>query len=85
MPGVSAGTISMDWRLCGLLAFGSVSSMMMKKAANFALEENHFSPLITHSSPSSTARVSIFSGSAPPCGSVMAKQETISLFSSGFR
>lgn len=72
MPGVSASTMNMDWRRYGFSASGSVFAMMMKKAANFAFEANHFSPLMTHSSPSGSARHSIISGSAPPCGSVIA-------------
>ena len=34
-------------------------------------EVNHFSPLMTHSSPSRTAAVLNRLGSEPPCGSVM--------------
>ena len=64
---------------------GSVTAMTMKKAAKRAWDENHFSPLMTHSSPSSTAGVWNCVGSDPPWGSVMEKQETMSLSSSGRR
>ena len=57
--------------------------MTMKKSAKRAFDENHFSPLMTHSSPSRTALVVKISGSAPPCGSVIEKHDTISPFSSG--
>ena len=51
----------------------------MRNEAKLACEENHFSPLITHSSPSSSARVTNAVGSEPPCGSVIEKHDTISL------
>src|SRR5580698_476083 len=50
-----------------------------------ALDENHFSPLITQLSPFNSARVSKTLGSAPPCGSVIEKHDTISLRSNGSR
>ena len=56
---------------------GSVTAITMKKLATWAWDENHFSPLITHSSPTNSARVVNTLGSAPPCGSVIEKQETI--------
>ncbi len=57
----------------------------MRNDAKRAFDENHFSPLITQSSPSRTALVVNTFGSAPPCGSVIEKQETISSSSSGSR
>ena len=53
--------------------------------AKLACDENHFSPLITHSSPSSSARVTNPVGSEPPRGSVIENAETTSLRSSGSR
>ena len=50
---------------------GSVTAITMMKAARSKLEENHFSPSITHSSPSRTALAVNTDGSAPPCGSVI--------------
>ena len=50
---------------------GSVMAMTITKEANRNEEENHFSPSMTHSSPSRTARVVNMAGSAPPCGSVI--------------
>src|SRR5438874_2317191 len=45
---------------------------------------NHLCPLMTHSSPSSTAVVDMFTGSEPACsGSVIEKAEKIFLSSSG--
>ena len=35
---------------------GSVTAITIRNEANAACDENHFSPLITHSSPSRTAR-----------------------------
>ena len=53
----------------------SVRAMRMAKLARRALEMNHLCPLITHSSPSLTAKVLIRVGSDPATsGSVMAKQ-----------
>ena len=57
---------------------------MMNDAID-ANEENHFSPLITQWSPSCTAVVVNTLGSAPPWGSVIEKQDTIRLSSSGSR
>ena len=67
------------------LTSGSVTAMTMKNAAVLALEEKNFSPVITHSSPSRTARVLNCVGSAPPSGSVIEKQENTSPSSSGRR
>jgi hypothetical protein len=50
-----------------------------------ANDEYHFSPLMTQWSPSCVAVVVNTFGSAPPCGSVIEKQEMIRLSSSGSR
>ncbi|MCY1186275.1 hypothetical protein D9M71_226670 [compost metagenome] len=74
--------MNIDWlEISG--ASASVTTMTMKNSAKRAFEANHFLPLITHSSPSRTAVVVKTCGSAPPCGSVIAKQETISPASKG--
>jgi hypothetical protein len=39
-----------------MLTSGSVTAMTMRKAAVRALDEKNFHPLMTHSSPSLTAR-----------------------------
>src|SRR3546814_1862415 len=83
-PGVSVGTISIDIRSCGGFS-GLVTTITIRKAAKRAFDENHFSPSITHSSPSRHARQVNSLGSAPACGSVIEKVETISPFISGFR
>ena len=70
MPGVSAGTMNSDIFWC-VRASGLVTTITMKNEALRALEENHFSPLITHSSPSRSAWVVNNPGSDPPCGSVI--------------
>lgn len=57
---------------------------MMNDAID-ANDEYHFSPLITQWSPSGVAVVVNTFGSAPPCGSVIEKQEMIRLSSSGSR
>ena len=44
---------------------------------------NHFSPVMTHSSPSRTACVLNRFGSDPPCGSVIEYADHISWFSMG--
>jgi hypothetical protein len=49
------------------------------------LEENHFSPSITHSSPSRRARQTNSLGSAQACGAVIENVKTISPSSSGCR
>ena len=59
--------------------------MTIMNEAMSANDENHFSPLITHSSPSWTAVVVKTLGSAPPWGSVIEKHETIRLSRSGSR
>ena len=84
MPGVSVGTMNMLMRsVSGLSA--SVTAITSRNEANLALDENHFSPSSTHSSPSSVAEQVNTSGSAPPCGSVIEKHETISPAISGPR
>lgn len=50
-----------------------------------AFDEKNLRPVMTHSSPSRTARVVNIFGSAPACGSVMEKQEKHSPWSSGWR
>ena len=70
MPGVSDGTTNIDrrrWRASS----GSVTASTIRNEAKLACDENHFSPLITHSSPSSTAAVVNPVGSEPPRGSVI--------------
>src|SRR5215218_9215402 len=81
-PGVSVGTMNIDICWYGGLS-GSVTAITMRNDENLACDENHFSPLMTHSSPSCTAVVVNTFGSAPPCGSVIEKHDTISLSSSG--
>ena len=84
MPGVSPGTTNIECRSYGG-ASGSVTAITMRNDAIDANEENHFSPLITQSSPSCTALVVKTFGSAPPCGSVIEKHEMMRLSSSGSR
>ena len=47
----------------------------MRKSEMLALDENHLCPLMTHSSPSRSARVDSRVGSAPAPGSVIEKHE----------
>ena len=55
---------------------GSVRAIRMANWARRALEMNHLCPLITHSSPSFSARVWMSVGSEPATsGSVMAKHD----------
>ena len=69
-PGVSVGTRNIDapWYT---LTSGSVMAITMRKAAVRALDEKNFHPLMTHSSPSRTARVVNCLGSDPAWGSVI--------------
>ena len=67
---MSVGTRNIDIPLYGLTS-GLVTAMTMRNDAVLALEEKYFQPLITHSSPSLTARVLNSVGSAPACGSVI--------------
>src|SRR3954454_11067222 len=84
-PGVSAGTISIDARWY-LWASGSVTAMTIRKSATEALDENHLWPLMTHSSPTSSARVWSSVGSEPAfSGSVIENAERRSPASSGCR
>src|SRR3954464_14249845 len=84
-PGVSAGTISIDARWY-LWASGSVTAMTIRKSATEALDENHLCPLMTHSSPWSSARVWSRVGSEPAfSGSVIENAERRSPASSGCR
>jgi hypothetical protein len=84
MPGVPAGTRNMDM-VWPRGASGAVTTITMRNAAVAALDEKNLWPLITHSSPSRTARALNCVGSAPPSGSVIEKQENTSPSSSGFR
>ena len=84
MPGVSDGTTNIERRRCRCSS-GSVTASRIRNDAKLACDENHFSPLITHSSPSSTAVVVKPVGSDPPRGSVIEYADTISLRSSGSR
>ena len=79
----SGADCSMEWRSAGRRR--SRSPAMTVEGGHRAKEENHFSPLITHSSPSGTADVVKTLGSEPPWGSVMEKHETIRLSSKGSR
>src|SRR5437588_8434276 len=72
-PGVSFGTTNMPL----------VHITKRMSAARPALV-NHFSPLITHSSPSRTAWVLNRFGSDPPCGSVIEYADQISWFINGY-
>ena len=80
MPGVSAGTITIDcWRCVS--ASGSVLPMTTKtlQRGSAAPEIHHLRPLMTYSSPSRTMRVSMFVASQEAtAGSVIAKAERIS-------
>ena len=84
-PGVSIGTRIWDcWRCLG--AVGSVLTMqiMTLQRGSPAPLVQCFSPLITHSSPSSTAVVQMFVASDDATsGSVIPKHERISPFRSG--
>ena len=53
------------------LTSGSVTAITIRNDAVFAFDEKYFQPLITHSSPSLTARVLNSVGSAPAWGSVI--------------
>ena len=78
MPGVPAGTMMIEACLWGRCS-GFVSAKTRVMSADEALVMNHLWPSITHSSPSRTAVVLIFVGSAPALnGSVRAKALVIS-------
>src|SRR5690606_17351184 len=83
-PGVSVGTRNIDMPLYGLTS-GLVTAMTIRNDAVFAFDEKYFQPLITHSSPSLTARVLNCVGSAPAWGSVIEYAENISPSSRGWR
>ena len=53
------------------LTSGFVTAMTMMNDAVRRFDEKNFSPLITHSSPSRSARQRNCVGSEPPCGSVI--------------
>jgi hypothetical protein len=59
--------------------------MTIRKAAFLAFDVKNFSPLMTHSCPSCTARVRKSVGSAPAWGSVIENAENTSPSSSGCR
>ena len=85
-PGVSVGTM-----ICVILprappapSGSSVRHMTMEKSARLPFEVNHLWPLMTHSSPSRTARVWMRAGSEPGLsGSVIEKPDSISPSMSG--
>ena len=80
---MSVGTRIMLARLCGA-ASGSVTTIAIAIEAPTAPEVNHLCPLITHSSPSSSARAARPVGSEPDVsGSVIEKQLRILPSSSG--
>src|SRR5215213_9145433 len=83
-PGVLVGTRIIENERYGT-ASGSrfVLHMTIRKSLIDAFELNHLCPLMTHSSPSSTAWVVSSVGSAPAPGSVIEKQLRISPASSG--
>jgi hypothetical protein len=68
-----------------MLTSGSVTTMTMRNAAVRALDEKYFHPLITHSSPSSTAEQVNCWGSEPAWGSVIEYEEKTSPSSRGWR
>ncbi len=74
---MSAGIRNVEAPWCTATS-GLVMATTMKNEATDALLEKYFRPVITQSSPSRTARVVKTLGSAPPCGSVIEKQEKIS-------
>ena len=71
-PGVARGTTNMP-----------LVHITNSRSATRPAEVNHFSPLITHSSPSCMAWVLNRFGSLPPCGSVIENAENMSWLSSG--
>jgi len=84
MPGASVATMNIDMRSCGF-ASGSVTTIAIRNEAKRALDENHFSPSITQASPSRVARHTNSFGSAPACGSVIEKDDTMAPSRSGCR
>ena len=82
-PGASVGTmiIEQPWYAC---TSGFVTTMTIKKLDTDAFDENHLWPLITYSSPSSTAVVRINVGSLPATsGSVIEYADRIVPSSNG--
>ena len=73
----------MNWRCRG--ADGSVRAITSARSDIDALDENHFSPLSTQSSPSCTASVRMPVASAPAARSVIEKQIRRSPLISGTR
>jgi hypothetical protein len=63
-PGVSVGTMIIELPWYGWTS-GLVTAMTMRKSAADPFDVNHLWPLMTHSSPSRTARVSSNVGSDP--------------------
>ena len=82
-PGVSPGTRIIDARRYGLSS-GSVTTMTMKKSAIMPFDVNHLWPLITHSSPRSSAVLQRSVGSEPAVfGSVIENADRIFPSSNG--
>src|SRR2546430_16302856 len=82
-PGASAGTMIIDARSYAS-ADGSVTTIAIKKSAIMPFEVNHLWPLITHSSPFSSAVVFNRVGSEPAVsGSVIENADRILPSSSG--
>src|SRR5437868_962425 len=84
MPGVSLGTRNIDMPLYALTS-GFVTHMTIRNDAVGAFDEKYFQPLMTHSSPSFSARHLNIVGSAPAWGSVIEYVEKHSPLSSGRR
>src|SRR4051794_8956730 len=82
-PGVSVGTMIIENALYAAVSESPVLHITMRKSLTDALDENHFWPLMTHSSPSRVAVVVSNVGSAPAPGSVMLKQLRILPSSNG--
>jgi len=74
----AAGTMSVDIREPSG-ASGLVTATTMKKAAKACVRGEPLLAVDAPFVPTRVARVVKTSGSAPPCGSVIAKHETISL------
>src|ERR1700684_3980827 len=72
IPGRSDGTMNIAMPRYGDTS-GLVTAITMTNAAVLAFEEKNFHPFSTHSSPSRTARVLNWVGSAPASGSAMAE------------
>ena len=70
-PGTLVGTMKAEMPLAP--AVGSVAANTQTMSASPPLVMKHFSPLMTHSSPSLTAVVRTLEASEPDWGSVRAK------------